>query len=383
MYNTKKCFCFMLSMLICFGLTGCSNKVDQLMSEKNYKAAYNIMKDNPDKYSDIYDECRYNLAKQYYKSKKYAQSYKLLKNNDYKKSSKLLKEVKPLYMNQKYLNEVNKTYDNIINKVNSSWKGKIYLNIDGTEIDSKDFYYAMGSLIESIIQKIDNNEYDIEENKSEVKNIVGYLPEDVQTLRSDLSKLQKYFITDKSEYALGKTSNLFRDINKNYVQTYVDSNENGHFLFNNLYNMIDAEKISPLAFSCILALYKAYGAEITIDNYIDVSWNKSTKGYDFCAPNNQWGKILNWENNLQIDWEQYLDGTDGVAKAYIHNPNGLNFKFISIYTIIYDGNDNYISTDYSRKENLIGDTIEMEFRIKNVQFDTDYKWVTYTLGMLN
>lgn len=117
--------------------------------------------------------------------------------------------------------------------------------------------------------------------------------------------------------------------------------------------------------------------------HIDVIWNYSTRGYDFCAPNNQWERPLNWENNLQIDWEQYLDGTDGVSVGYIQNPNNLNFKLISIYTIIYDQDDNYISTEYSRKENVIGESIEMEFRIENVQFDKDYKWVTYTFGILN
>lgn len=383
MNNIKKALCLLLSTTLCFGLSGCSNKVEQLMSEKNYKEAYEIMKSNPSKYSDTFDECRYNIAKQYYKNKNYVKAYKYLKNNTYKKATKLTKKVKPLYMNQTYVKNVNDTYNNIIDNVNDSWEGKTYLDIDGTEIESKEYYYSMARLIDSIIQKIDNNEYDLKKNKSEVKNIVGYLPDNTQTLRTDLQKLQKYFTSDPNKYALNSTSFLFRDSSKNYIQTYIDSNNNGHFLFNDLYTMFKNEKISPLAFSCILALYKSYGAEIKIDDYVDVVWNYSTRGYDFCAPNNQWERLLNWENNLQIDWEQYLDGTDGVAVGYIQNPNNLNFKLISIYTIIYDQDDNYISTEYSRKENEIGDSIEMEFRIENVQFDKDYKWVTYTFGILN
>ena len=72
-----------------------------------------------------------------------------------------------------------------------------------------------------------------------------------------------------------------------------------------------------------------------------------------------------------------------MVKCYVDNSNGYNFKFISFYTIIYDGNDNHIATEYSRKENVTEDPIEMEFRIKNVDFNTEYKWVTYTCGILN
>lgn len=379
----KKTFIFMLSATICLGLTGCTNKVDKLMSEGNYKEAYDIMKDDPKKYSDVYDECRYNLAAEYFDKKEYAKAYECLKDNKFKDASELMDKVKPLYMNKKILKDVKKGYEYIVDNVKNGWKGKSYLDIDGTEIEAKDYYYAMGDLISSVIKKIDSNEYTIDDNKDEIENIVGYIPDDIQTLRLNLNALQKYFTTNRNEYALNSTTFLFINEDKDYVQTFIDSNDCGHFQFIKLYEMVENEKISSLALSCILGLYKSYGADVQFNDYIDVNWNKATRGYDYCAPNSQWNRILAWENNVKIECEQYLDGADGLVKYYVDNSNGYNFKFISFYTIIYDGNDNHIATEYSRKENVTEDPIEMEFRIKNVDFNTEYKWVTYTCGILN
>ena len=82
----------MLSMVLC--ISGCSTNVSTLIEEGKYEEALAIIEENPDKYSDVYDEVRYRVAEIALENNEFEKVVSLLDDNLHNGAPVLLNEAK-------------------------------------------------------------------------------------------------------------------------------------------------------------------------------------------------------------------------------------------------------------------------------------------------
>lgn len=333
----KKTVMVLMCMLFIVTLTGCGNDVSKLMEDEKYDEAYAIIKKDPDKYDSYVDECRYYLGKQATKDKKFVKAHGYFKDNEFEDAEKQLKIILSSYKSEVKAREVEKYYNEMLKEINAGKKGISY-------------YYDLASRIDAISI---NTEEDVKANK-EVINDLFYIEGPSLVKVNELKKKLRDAINKDAKIDVISSVTEYLWEAEDFECEFIDENT-GVMIVSDVSDFLEEKNISAKSFACILATYKDYGAVITRKNEtIVIRWDKSTRGYDYCATMDEHIELADWYevNSAIVEHTGRENGKDYFTVT-IKNPENIDFRFVSVVLEFYDPTYTYAyDSVYIKEENM-------------------------------
>lgn len=378
------CVALILSTVLCF--SGCTANVNTLIKEGKYEEALAIIEENPDQYSDVYDEVRYrvaeialennefekvvsllddnlhngapvllneakyNLAYIAFQNNDYELAVRYLENNTYEQATALLASVYEL----KTAYEIEAFYNEMLSEIEEYNPNKWNPNFD--YMDGTDFYLRISDML--------NETYDIIIRDNKLDNAVeaftdifGYEPTSATQAKDDIEQLTEdlrfelfydspfcyyqglYYVMD----TLTKHSNFVR---------FEMTDTSGFMVVEKPYQFLKEKGISPKTFAYLLGTCKDMGAEIdrdaekiivTFENVQSDSYY--SRGYYYCAPNSQHDKLSDFYSKLGFSIETW--GCDDIGvwmDVTITNPGKHNLKYLSVDAVLINVNGEHLET---------------------------------------
>lgn len=336
----KKYIILVLTVVLMLSLCGCSNKVDRLIEQEQYEEALLIMEKKPDKYKDLYDEIRYNVALNSFNNNELEKAIDLLTDNNYDNAQTLLNDVQ----NLKSAIKIEEIYNEMKKEIEEYNPDKWNPNFD--YMDSADFYFKIKEMLD------ETNDIIVRDNKLDnaIKNFVeifGYEPTTIEEAENALTNL-----SDELNFDEYHSSEFFYYHVLDYVMTTLTresefvrfdlTETSGFMIIEKPYSFLKSEEISEKVFAYLLGTCENMGASISRDLEKIIITFKNTqsdsywsRGYYYCAPNSQYSKISKFNDNVKYTIEEIgLDEVGVWTENIITNEEKYNIEYISMNAIL-------------------------------------------------
>lgn len=409
-------------------LTSEEKKVSTLIEEGKYEDALSIIEKNPDSYTDIIDEVKYNVALSKIEDKDYESAIELLDGNPYKQAFELLNEAK---YNLAVIYYDNKEYDKAIpfldaNSYGNSMKLLNEINNLQTAIEIEkqylamlqeiddynpnewipDFDYMDGSDFYLRINNMLNYTYDILEKDNNLdwasasfEEIFGYKPQYIASAKSAIKDLQKKLEFDTFyaspfydymalHYVMGNLT-----VNSEYVRSEM-TETSGCVIIERPYQFLKKNRISAKTFAYLLGTCKDFGGTVERDaekitiTFVNTEYGYSPSGYYYCAPNSQHDKIFNFYNNFKLDAVDAYITPAGLEVTYeLTNYKQYDIKYLSINLILSNKYETHVSCASNLIKNFDDRTITFTVLFRDTTIedlpDSEYGWYYFLAAVMN
>lgn len=339
-------FAFVLSII-----TGCTNKVEELINDGDYYQAKELILEDEEKYKDYKNEVFYHLGTEYYDNESYKEAYDHLSQIDYKDSKDKAQKAQEYYNTQESVEKVMDEYNDILDEMDSKSRNGYW------------YYMNLGYKLDVLKKSAKNNS--LEDCESLFETIFGYKPESIKEVNDNVANLQKYIIWDENEYFIYHVNEL---IGSNYTTGERDSNS-GSITISKVDKFLEDKKISHRTLACMLVVFNDYGCTVESNkNTIVIKCEKATRGYDFCITSDDSNSSFPNKNTVSLETT-----SDSHVKITINNTTK-KLKFFSLYIYFTDSNGNKITSDYKRIENTTKKKISYttEDKISSYSFNYSY-----------
>lgn len=380
----KKVICVVLMLSIVLCISGCSANVSTLIEEGKYEEALVIIEENPDKYSDVYDEVRYRVAEIALENNEFEKAISLLVNNGNENASTLLAHVYDL----KTACEIETYFNEMLKEIDEYNPDNWTPNFD--YMDGSDFYLRISDMLNDTYDVIvrDNN---VDNAQVRFVEIFGYEATSVAQAKNDINELKEQLGFEEfydSEFCYYYSLHfLMEDILKNSDNVRFEMTDTrGFAIIEHPYLLLNEKGISAKVFAYLLGTCDNFGGEISRDGERIVITFENTefgeyfsRGYYYCAPSTQHDKMFDFYDGLSIDYyDAYIDEDGlGVTVEFI-NEKQSDIKYMSINLILRDKDGNHIQCTSKLIKNTDDKNIIFEAFFDGVTFD-DLPGTTYSI----
>lgn len=351
-------------------------KINNYAEVQNYIDAVNCIEESKDIFEDskefqtMLDEYKYLLAKQQYENKNYVEAYNNLISNNHKYAPQLLKELEPLYNSEKATDDILETFqwmsdwlDKLTNKGTNYYETQLIIS-SGAEWDT--FYINRGAAIVNLQSKLKTKS--IDECGSDIKDLIGYVPNSKDDCEKILSDLQETFIT---KGGFNKYNGYFLY----YVMSYINESDyvsitrddsHATLTITQVDKYLKEKNVSAKTFAYMLGVPQMYSMKIEKEHEtLKLTFPISSHNYAFCFTGNnkekdaEISKFLNdsydktkhlYESNGYDYFEMDLSGINK------YNLDYLRLVFACSETndpaVILSQDNHFLSEDELKQENI-------------------------------
>lgn len=380
----KRIICCLLLLTIVVTFVSCSANVNKLIENGQYEDALAIIEEDPDKYSDLYDEVRYKVAETAFKNDDFEKVVSLLEDNHYEGASTLLSKANynlasvALQNNEfelaigylennnhedaavllahihelKTAYEIEAFFNEMLNEIEEYNPEKWNPNFD--YMDGTDFYLRISDLLNETYDIIirDNK---IDNAKEMFKDIFGYEPETIAQAKDAIQQLSHDMGFEKfynSPFAYYQCLYYVMDTltkHSGYVR-FEMTNTKGFMIIEQPYQFLQDKGISAKTFAFLLGACKDMGAEIDRDaEKIIVTFENVqsdyyySRGYYYCLPNAQHDELADFQSELSFSIDKWgCDDTGVWIDVIMANTENHNLKYLSVDAVLINVNGEHL-----------------------------------------
>lgn len=346
----KRILCTILSLSILLCISGCSANVNDLISKGKYEDALALIEKNPDKYVDIYDEVRYQVAKQVIEQNDFERAIVLLTDNK--------NELAPTLLDTAYNSmtavKIESFYKAMLDEIEDYNPDKLSTDFD--YLETSDFYLRICDMLNEV------NDIIVRDNKmdnamQQFVDIFGYEPSSIDQAKNAIKQLyedlefETYY--DSPFYYYKALHYVMDDLAKNSEFIRFELTEtSGFVVVEKPYQFLQDKGLSAKTFAYLLGVCESMGATINRDSEKIIITFENTqsdsyysRGYYYCAPNSQHTEILDFLSNLSFKINQW--GADDIGTwmtVTARNKAAHNLRFLSINAILVNAGGKHIGT---------------------------------------
>ncbi len=307
-------------------------EIEEFLATESYIDAVDIIRENKSIFSDeneykkLLDDYKYLLAEQQYKNKHYVDAYNNLIDNEHTNATKLLKEIEPFYNSEKSVDDILETYqwmsdwlDKMIDSGSSYYEKQLIIN-SGAEWDT--FYINRGATIVNIQKKLETKTLD--ECSSDIKDLIGYLPENKEECKKVLAELQEVFITkggykDYNGYFLYYVMNCILDSD---LVSVTRDEEQATITIKQVDKYLKEKNMSAKTFAYMLGVPQMYSMNLEKENEcLKFTFSPFSHNYSFCA--------INHKDESDKEVEKFIANADS-EMTYLYTSGGYDYFEINL-----------------------------------------------------
>lgn len=398
----KLCILFLCVVL----LAGCSKTPTELIENGDFDEALQLVEEEKEKYSDVYDEIRFKVAQNRFQENDYEGVLELLKENEYDGKKELEDQTKYLLAEIEYANGnyeeafsllLNNNYtetDVLLDKINQTLSlnsfSKYYQELQDEKDEYNpdkwisDFDWLDGmDFCERVRQSVINVRDEIVKDGTvdgvieEFYRIFGYYPEDteeatqrIETFYDDMNFSFSPNIDTIFLYLDAICSKLLWN---EFVRTEMTDTK-GFMIIENPYQFFKSNKISEETFANLCGVLDDYGVEIEVRNEkIEITWFKESAGYPYCISKEDQAKFMELCNNENLEFYHsavydYRDSSFTVT-CHLDNLEGQPYKYVVVKAILTDMEDNVFGYDFAEFNNVTDSNLSFSYVFNDVDLD--------------